>query len=270
MSVRDLFNNQKILVESSGSSGKDFQFAESAKNADKKKEIYDELVPHVDYSIPDRFAKFGSAELYYKSAFEYIISEYPYDGSEFEKNSFKKNLNHPERFIFDNIYPKHNGHAILSADGWGVLAGSLIDGYGEPVSKEYIDFKGGPNISSTVSSTKRELYEINRRTNRFETKEEIARRAGVGTDLVHGDRKSSLKTNFNNGVTLEFWLKKSSFDNTKTKKEVIFDLTNSEVSSSNSYGRLTLSLTGTAGNSPFLLTVQSGTAGFYERALGHT
>jgi hypothetical protein len=268
MSVRDLFNNQKVLVESSGSSGKDFQFAESSKNVDKKLELYQELVPHVDYSIPDRFAKFGSAELYYKTAFEYIVSEYPYDGSDFEKNEFKKNLSHPERFILDNVYPSYNGHAIFSADGWGTLVGSLVDGYGNPTNKEYIDFKGGPNLSSTVSSTNRELFEISGRAAKFETKEQIAKRAGVGTDLVGGDRKSSLKANFNDGVTLEFWLKKTAFNNAKTKKEVIFDLTNSEVSSSNSYGRLTLALTGTSGTSPFILTVQSGTTGLYERALG--
>ncbi len=270
MSVRDLFNQQKVLTQNSGSSGKDFVFAESYKNVDKKNELFQELVPHVDYTLPDNFAKFGSAELYYKTAFEYVNSEYPYDGSDFEKNEFKKNLNHPERFVFDNIYPKFNGYAVFSAGGWGTLAGSLVDGYGNPTSKEYIDLKGGPNVSSTVSSTNRQLFELKNRATRYETKSQIAKREGVGTDIVPGDRKSSLQTNFTNGSTIEFWFKKPAFDNTKTKKEVIFDLSNSQVSSSAAYGRFTLSVTGTSGNSPFLLTVQSGTTGFYERPLGST
>ena len=42
-----------------------------------------------------------------------------------------------------------------------------------------------------------------------------------------GTRESNLKTNFDNGVTVEFWLKKDSFDASKTEKEVIFDLWNS-------------------------------------------
>ena len=48
-------------------------------------------------------------------------------------------------------------------------------------------------------------------------------------------------------------------DNSKTEKEVVLDVWNNYATSSNSYGRITLELTGASSVSPFILTVQSGT-----------
>ena len=44
----------------------------------------DAFVPQIDYSNPFSFAKFGSANLYYKSAIDRIPDFYPYDGSDAE------------------------------------------------------------------------------------------------------------------------------------------------------------------------------------------
>ena len=50
------------------------------------------FLPPVDYALPENFVKFGSAEKYYKNAFEYIASDYPYDGSGLEKTNFYKSF----------------------------------------------------------------------------------------------------------------------------------------------------------------------------------
>ena len=73
------------------------------------------------------------------------------------------------------------------------------------------------------------------------------------------------------GLTVEFWLKKNSFTTGSTKKEVILDLWNNQLSSSSDYGRFTLALSGTtAGTNTFIVTLQSGSSGFYEQAIGTT
>ena len=46
----------------------------------------DYFLPPINYADPENFVKFGSAYEYYKNAFEYIASDYPYDGSGLEKN----------------------------------------------------------------------------------------------------------------------------------------------------------------------------------------
>ena len=266
MTKRSLFVNRAKATVSGSSTEKDFKFAESSKNVKTVEATNSRLVPHIDFSVVDRFAKFGSAELYYKKAFDFIRSEYPYDGSENEKNSFYLSLNEPEKYIFDKIYPRSNGYAIFSADGWGSRVGSIVDGFGEPVTKEYIDLKGAPHTPIKSFSTKRQLFELTRGA-RFETKQEVADRAGVSTDVVPSDRKGSLKADFDEGVTVEFWLKKDSFDLTKTETEVVFDLSNGQLSSSAGYGRFTISLHGT-GSGLFSVTAQSGSDGVFESRLG--
>jgi len=85
------------------------------------------------------------------------------------------------------------------------------------------------------------------------------------TDYGQGTRLSNLKSDFDNGVTVEFWLKTGSLDTSLTEKQVIFDLWNNEVSGSgtldgvpnNSYGRIRLELN-SATSKRFTFTVQSG------------
>lgn len=83
------------------------------------------------------------------------------------------------------------------------------------------------------------------------------------------NQKSNLALKSENGFTVEFWLKKDAFTTTKTEKEVIFDLWNGAASSSVSYGRLTIELTGVASGSPFLVTAQSGTKGYFQQSIDH-
>ena len=78
-----------------------------------------------------------------------------------------------------------------------------------------------------------------------------------------GSRDSNLKFDLeNDGVTVEFWLKKNEFLPDLTEREVIFDLWNKEGPEEDTYGRLRLELTGSEdGTNPFLLTCRSGAYG---------
>ena len=148
------------------------------------------------------------------------------------------------------MFPSHD------QEGWGTRSGALESGYGNPDDKEYISFVGGPHTASEGMIGKK-LSSTFDDSNKYDT--DIYDDKGfTGT----GTRESNLKTNFDNGVTVEFWLKKDSFDANKTEKEVIFDLWNGESPADSTYGRVLVQLTGTLNNN-FLLTVQSGAAAAY-------
>ena len=202
-------------------------------------------IPRIDFSKPENFAKYGSAETYYEDSFTYVYSSYPYDGSLREKIEWRNSGSYIDLYLFDNEYPRTNGYIRLSYGGWGSLDGAITsDGYGLPEDLEYISLQGGPHIKSADPQT--------RTANIWDSDEK---------------RESNLKFNLDNaGSTIEFWLKKQAFDVSKTHKEVIFDLWNNEDTSSADYGRVRLELTGSghelAGADPFRLTVLSGTTGF--------
>ena len=215
----------------------------------QKKKLNDQFVPRINFATASNFAKFGSAELYYEYGFERIYNEYPYDGTEEEKINFRLSSSYLDDYIFENHYPRTNGYVQFSAVNTTIS--STTDGYGRPATPEYILTKGGPHTASggMVGSTIASKFED---SNYYDSANDLG---------------SSLEVNLNDGVTVEFWLKKSSWDATNNHKEVVFDLWNSENSSSADYGRITVALTASEdGLNPFSLTVQSGTAGFYERA----
>ena len=261
MSIKKLFSQHRTDSRDYSDYADDkttFDSVESSRNASEISIEKNTFVPQVDYSQPHKFAKFGSAELYYSGAMTHIIDYYPYDGSDAEKNKFYNGLMPVERYIFDKKYPRFNGYGILSATGWGT--GTVTaDGYGQPNTKEYIIFKGGPHgtsgsLSSIVNNPYNNKYQ---NANIYDTS--LYTTAGLPSDYGQGTRESNLRTNFDTGVTVEFWLKKDAFNNSLSEKEVVFDLWNSGSSGSAGYGRLTLALTGAASGSPFIITAQSGT-----------
>ena len=214
------------------------------------------LIPHVDYSSASSFARYGSAEQYYEDSISRIYKTYPYDGSLTEKTEWHNNSSYIDKYLFDKEYPRRNGYAILSVDGWGTLSGSLKEGYGSPGSSdlEYIQIKGGPNADPNETKMVKAFPGLHDGDANFY---DTATR-----------RESNLKFNASNGVSVEFWLKKPAFANAKTEKEVLFDLWNGYASSSICYGRLTIELSGVASGSPFLVTVQSGTDGYFQQQIG--
>ena len=52
-----------------------------------------------------------------------------------------------------------------------------------------------------------------------------------------GSRESNLNYDLSKGVSVEFWLNKSTWLTSSTEKEVVFDLWNGSISSSAGYGR---------------------------------
>lgn len=250
MSLKDLFRKQNVnnTVVTSENATASAEYVESVATIKAKEKLNDQFVPRLDYSTASNFAKFGSAELYYEYGFKRIYNEYPYDGTEEEKINFRLSSSYLDDYIFENHYPRTNGYVQFSAVNTTIS--TTTDGYGEPTTPEYILTKGGPHTASSgmVGNS-------------------IASKFGESNyyDSAN-DLGSSLEVNFDQGVSVEFWLKKSAWDDTDNHKEVIFDLWNYENSSSADYGRLTIGLTASAnGANPFCLTLQSGTTGFFER-----
>lgn len=108
--------------------------------------------PPVDFSDLKNFARFGSAKKYYVDAFDRIYETYPYDGSLKERLDWELSSSFFDLYVFDQVYPRTNGHVIFSSEGWSAQV-TTSDHYGEPTTKEYIFAKGGPH-SSTRSKDK--------------------------------------------------------------------------------------------------------------------
>ncbi len=111
----------------------------------KKDERY---IPHADYSAPQGFAHYGSAEEYYTQAIRYISNTFPYDGSLRERLEWENESTYLDLHIYENQYPRTNGYINFAAGGWGTPTALSPNGYGIPASSanyEYIFVKGGPN-----------------------------------------------------------------------------------------------------------------------------
>ena len=163
---------------------------ESAEYIKVFKEHKERFIPHVDYSKPDNWVKYGSAKQYYIDAVENIYLSYPYDGSLKEKLQWHLTSSYFENYVFENEYPRTNGHIYLTGSRY---SGEQMR-YGRPDSPNYISIPGSINVGN--------LY-----------------------DAVNS-RTTNLDYNLDNGVTVEFWMKKTSFP-TNTEREVLFDLWNS-------------------------------------------
>ena len=110
MSIKKLFDSQRSKNYLSETDEREaFADVESSRNVKAISKRQKTFVPQIDYTKPERFARYGSAYLYYKSAIEWIHDYYPYDGSDAEINEYRNKLLDIERYIFENIYPRTNG-----------------------------------------------------------------------------------------------------------------------------------------------------------------
>ena len=109
--AKDIFNSAKLNIQTLTSSNASYnsigEITESVK-------LQNRFISNVDYSLPENFAKFGSAEEYYKNAITYISKNYPYDAPKKEKNKWINNLNELEYSILENEYPKYAGYLFLT------------------------------------------------------------------------------------------------------------------------------------------------------------
>ena len=71
------------------------------------------VIPTVDFARPENFAKYGSAEQYYKTSIERIYKTYPYDGSRKEKIQWSLSSSYLDNYIFENEYPRTNGYVMF-------------------------------------------------------------------------------------------------------------------------------------------------------------
>ncbi len=255
MSLKDLFQVKKVLAPISNE-----QIAEELESPEllESQTIQQNRIEFaVNYATASNFAIFGSAKKYYQDTIKRVYEQYPYDGSKKEKMDWYNSSSLLDAWFYENAYPRTTGYATFSPNGWSTPVGSQISGYGEPTTKEYVIIKSGPNKSAATSLVYafKDVSNQNQKANIYNP---------------NTNRESNLKFDLeNNGVSIEFWLKKDSFLTASTQKEVIFDLWNGSASSSAGYGRLTLELSGNT-VSPFYLTAQSGTNGFFQQNIGNS
>ena len=275
MSIKKLFDStDKTREYVSDTSEKDaFKSVESAENLEQIKTKQNYYTPHIDYSKPTKFAKFGSAYLYYKTAMTRILDYYPYDGSGAEINKFHNGCLDIEKYILKNLYPRTNGYATL---GKSLATPSSIAGdwglHSTSANREYIEFVAGPGTGS-VSGRSLVQLSPNKYNDKFDHAniydENIYQTDGLPSDYGKGTRTTNLRANFTAGVAVEFWLKTGSYDaSTYGASQTVFDMWNGAASGSADYGRITLEIeTRTASASNLRLTVLSGTSGPQRRIL---
>ena len=267
MSTKDLFTRNYLPANNEKDA---FSEVESSRNVRAQKLKQDSFLPQIDYSEPSNFAKFGSARLYYDSAISRIINFYPYDGSEAELTEFYNKSLDIEKYIFNVRYPRTTGYANFSPTSWGT-ATARNGGYGSPSTNEYITFKAGPNSISQTAKIKTLIP--NETDSKFQYSniydEDIYTDNGYPSNYGSGTRTSNLRSNFDDGVTIEFWAKTGSLATSLTEKQVVADIWNNELSSSAHYGRITVELDGAAGSStPWLITVESGSTSVFQQSVG--
>lgn len=146
-SPRDIFNSltntkydEDKLVGSSN-------FFNNKREISESNKLERKFISNVDYTSPKNFARFGSAEEYYKNCINYIDSEYPYDGSTDEKLKWINSLNEFEYHVYDNEYPRSTGYVTLSGSQYIEIYSHVKDPYGEAKS---IYNAGNKYTSNTV------------------------------------------------------------------------------------------------------------------------
>ena len=180
---------------------------ESYKVVEAEERLERKIKPRLDYSDPANFATYGSAEEYYVASVDNIQDMYPYDGSKHEKTEWHVSASGLDNYLFDNRYPRRNGHISISHDGWGTP--SLTTGsYSLPDTVEYITLFGGPHTDTTAQSLS-SLFPSDGGT------------ANVWSPTE--DREANLTIGTSN--TIEWWMKKDAFES-PGQQEVVFDLWN--------------------------------------------
>ena len=224
MGIKDLFEKSSTGVVTSTSIEEDAvknnPQLESTENIEEQRKRIDRFIPQVDFSNPKNFARYGSAESYYKDGISRIYNQYPYDGSEREIQEFLNQSNAVDLYIFENKYPRTTGYAVLSSDGWGTQD-STVGGFGKPSLVEYISFKGGPHTSSggiATGSLKVAFGEPIYRTspNAITYDADIYGTKGVDALGRIASRESNLKFDISKGVTTEFFLRKGDWTTSLT------------------------------------------------------
>jgi hypothetical protein len=223
---------------------------ESYKLVQTSEELEQRVTPRLDYSDPEKFVTYGSAEQYYVSAIENIYNEYPYDGSKNEKNQWHLTASGLDNYVFENEYPRTNGHITISSAGFGGEDASEEAGkYVLPTNKEYITIYGGPSTDTTAKNLASLFPSAGGKANIIDATE---------------NRESNLTLGGTAGNTIEFWLKKGAFVATD-QQEVVFDMwASGSTQGTSDYGRMCVYMQNKATEPCLGLAYISGTVGIQD------
>ena len=255
MSIKDLFGKTSNKVVDKAELDKLDDEVESfdviSANTDKN----NLLIPRVDYSKPENFAHYGSAEKYYEDSINHILKSYPYDGSQAEKMRWRNDASGLDEYILDYLYPSSVGHVKLNSS---VAAATTYSDTGSGVwyryaanTGQHITIKGGPN--KDPSANEGDEYELSKQ---FPPK---GGKANLWDDEMF--RESNLGINPSYGNTIEFWAKRDALLAT-TQSICLFDLWNGAAHSAANYTRFTISVPGSpsSAGTHFHVTYKYGNA----------
>ena len=162
--IKDLFKKHdssgKVLSANNINELTSSQDAESLGQIQALQVEKDRFFPEVDFSKPETFVRYGSAEKYYENAITAIYRMYPYDGSLQEKTQWHNSSSYFDNYIFDNLYPRTNGYLNIDNDNGGTVVTKTITnnaGLGNEIyvlagNPQYIAIKGGPNKAAVADN----------------------------------------------------------------------------------------------------------------------
>ena len=103
MTIKKLFDKGKTKkVKKSESIQTTSKEVESKRHLEVELEEHSRFVPHVDFATASHFAVYGLAEKYYVDSVDKICSQYPYDGSLYEKSAWDVSASYVDKWIFEN------------------------------------------------------------------------------------------------------------------------------------------------------------------------
>ena len=163
MSTKDLFNKgNKVLTKSQEEKiKKDLESPELARDVVRANNKFHS---HIDFSKPENFSFYGSAQKYYEDSFNRIYQTYPYDGSHSEKEKWFQDSSELDLWILDNAYPKSTGYVRLGTEQSIFVKGGpnkqpgIIEGEKEELSKQFPIKQGNSNIWDTSIYRNSNLY----------------------------------------------------------------------------------------------------------------
>ena len=163
MSTKDLFNkSNKVLTKSQVEKIK--KDIESEELAEAVVEAGNRFLSHVDYSKPENFSFYGSAQKYYEDTFDRIYKTYPYDGSQKEKQQWLSNSSELDLWVLDKAYPKSTGHVKLGTNQSITVKGGprnqpgVAAGDKGELSRQFPAKQGNSNIWDTSTYRNSNLY----------------------------------------------------------------------------------------------------------------
>jgi len=208
MSIKDLFDKGHSLKFVKNKTKNDLASGvESYRYIDVYSKNKERFIPDVDFTTASNFARFGLAEEYYSTAIKRIYQTYPYDGSQAEKIEWENDSTYLDLFIFENEYPRTNGFINFNSSSHTYTVSSVNSIFSSS-APEYIRFFGGPHADPGGDFKK----DIEAGPNKVGTS-----KANIyDTDLGRGN---NLEINLDDGVTIEFWLRKTGWASTSANKD---------------------------------------------------